>query len=81
MKVVSIKTGRSAVTLVLLPLIFLVVSCIASAQTATNIQVTSAVQQSSVKRLGINLGDQTYWDSGQIMKNLVLLNPGFEAIK
>ncbi len=49
--------------------------------TATNIQVTSAVQQSSVKRLGINLGDQTYWDSGQLMKNLVFSNPGFEAMK
>ena len=81
MKVVSIKTGRSEVTRVLLPLFFLVVSCIASGQTATNIQVTSAIQQSSVKRLGINLGDQTYWDSGQLMKNLVFLNPGFEAMK
>ena len=49
--------------------------------TATNIQVTSAVQQSSVKRLGINLGDQTYWDSGQIMKNLIFKNPGFEGGK
>ena len=49
--------------------------------TATNIQVTSAVQQSSVKRLGVNLGDQTYWDSGQLMKNLVFANPGFEGMK
>jgi alpha-L-arabinofuranosidase len=49
--------------------------------TATNIQITSAVQQSSVKRLGINLGDQTYWDSGQMLKNLVFKNPGFEAGK
>ena len=81
MNVSSIKTGRSAVTRVLLPLIFLVVSGIASAQTATNIQVTSAVQQSSVKRLGINLGDQSYWDSGQLLKNLVFKNPGFEAGK
>ena len=81
MKVVSIKTGRSEVTRVLLPLILLVVSCIASGQTATNIQVTSAVQQSSVKRLGINLGDQSYWDSGQLLKNLVFKNPGFEAGK
>jgi hypothetical protein len=55
-------------------------SCFAQS-TATNIQVTSAVQQSSVKRLGINLGDQTYWDSGQILKNLVFKNPGFEGGK
>lgn len=51
----------------------------ASAQT-TNIEITSTVQQSAVKRLGINLGDQTYWDSGQMMKNLVFRNPGFEGM-
>jgi alpha-L-arabinofuranosidase len=79
MKFVPIETGRSVATRVLLPVIFLVFSCIASGQTATDIQVTSAVQQSSVKRLGINLGDQTYWDSGQLLKNLVFKNPGFEA--
>jgi hypothetical protein len=49
-------------------------SCFAQS-TATNIQVTSAVQQSSVKRLGVNLGDQTYWDSGQLLKNLVFQKP------
>jgi alpha-L-arabinofuranosidase len=49
--------------------------------TTTNIQVTSAVQQTSVKRLGVNLGDETYWDSGQITKNLIFQNPGFEAMK
>ena len=81
MNFVRIETGRSVVTRVLLPVIFLVVSCILSGQTATNIQVTSAVQQSSVKRLGINLGDQSYWDSGQLLKNLVFKNPGFEAGK
>src|ERR1035441_2179176 len=51
-----------------------------SAQTPTNIQVTSAVQQASVTRLGVNLGDQSFWDSGQIMKNLVWRNPGFEGL-
>ena len=51
------------------------------AQTApTNIQISGAVQQSSVTRLGVNLGDQTYWDSGQMMKNLVWRNPGFEGL-
>jgi alpha-L-arabinofuranosidase len=49
--------------------------------TPTSIQVTSAVQQASVNRLGINLADQTYYDSGQMMKNLVFQNPGFEAGK
>src|ERR1700679_4218026 len=49
--------------------------------TTTNIQVTSAVQQTSVKRLGVNLGEETYWDSGEITKNLIFKNPGFEAMK
>ena len=49
--------------------------------TATNIQVTSAVQQASVHRLGVNLADQTFYDSGQMLKNLIFQNPGFEAEK
>jgi len=53
----------------------------ASGQTPTNIQVTNVVQQTSPARLGVNLGDQDYWDSGQLMKNLVWRNPGFEAQK
>jgi hypothetical protein len=47
----------------------------------TNIQVTGAVQQASVSRLGVNLSDETYWDSGQMTKNLVFENPGFEGLK
>src|SRR5580698_1567093 len=47
----------------------------------TTIQVSGAVQQASVSRLGVNLSDQTYWDSGQMMKNLVFQNPGFEGLK
>ena len=49
--------------------------------TPTNIQISNAVVQSSTRRLGINLGDQSYWDSGQMMKNLVFTNPGFEGLK
>jgi len=49
--------------------------------TTTDIQVTGTVQQSSVSRLGVNLSDQTYWDSGQMLKNLVFINPGFEPLK
>jgi hypothetical protein len=51
-----------------------------SQSTVTNIQVSSTVQQSDVTRLGINLGDQSYYDSGQMMKNLVFQNPGFEGL-
>src|SRR2546428_565834 len=33
----------------------------------------------AVKRFGINLGWMNYYDSGQIMKNLIFRNPGFEG--
>jgi alpha-L-arabinofuranosidase len=47
----------------------------------TNIQVTSSYVQPSVTRLGINLGDQDSYDSGQMMKNLIFGNSGFEGMK
>ena len=50
-----------------------------SQTTSTNIAIDDTVIQSTVKHLGINLGTQNYWDSGQIMQNLVLENPGFEG--
>jgi alpha-L-arabinofuranosidase len=45
----------------------------------TDIAINSSVAQSGLKRLGINIGGQTYWDSGQMMRNLVFRNPGFEG--
>jgi alpha-L-arabinofuranosidase len=33
-----------------------------------------------VTRLGINLGEQTYYDSGQMTRNLLYRNPGFEGM-
>ena len=47
--------------------------------TSTNIAVGATVIQPTVKHLGINLGTHNYWDSGQMMQNLVLQNPGFEG--
>ncbi|HWE53386.1 MAG TPA: hypothetical protein VG273_26570 [Bryobacteraceae bacterium] len=46
---------------------------------ATDINITSTVLQPSVKRPGINLGDMNYYDSGQLTKNLISRNPGFEG--
>ncbi len=46
---------------------------------STNIAITSTTLQPSVKRLGINLGTLTNYDSGQITQNLVMQNPGFEG--
>ena len=46
---------------------------------ATNFAIGTTVQRSSVKRLGINLGGQSFYDSGQMLRNLIYRNPGFEG--
>ena len=46
----------------------------------THLRVTSQVTLPGVTRLGINLGEQTFYDSGQMMKNLLYRNPGFEGM-
>ncbi len=50
-----------------------------STSSPTVINVTGQVQHANAVRFGINMEDQDYWDSGQIMKNLSFQNPGFEA--
>jgi len=45
----------------------------------TDIAITTTIEQSPVQRFGINLGGPTYYDAGQMMKNLVFANPGFEG--
>jgi hypothetical protein len=46
----------------------------------THLRVTSQVVLPGVTRLGINLGEQNYYDSGQMVKNLLYRNPGFEGM-
>ena len=46
---------------------------------ATNFEIGTTVQQSPVKHLGVNLSIQTYYDSGQMLRNLLYRNPGFEG--
>jgi hypothetical protein len=46
----------------------------------TRLRVTSQVVLPGVTRLGINLGAQYFYDSGQMMKNLLYRNPGFEGM-
>src|SRR5438874_13242676 len=60
---------------------FCLAACVpqAQAQSATNIVVGSTVLQPATRRLGINLGQDNYYDSGQLMKNLIFRNPGFEG--
>jgi alpha-L-arabinofuranosidase len=51
----------------------------ACAAAQTTIVVGSQVERTGVERLGINLSGQTYYDSGQMLRNLVARNPGFEG--
>jgi hypothetical protein len=45
----------------------------------TDIAITDAVLQPAVERLGINLSENDYFDSGMMLKNLVARDPGFEG--
>jgi len=46
----------------------------------TTLRVTDQVLLPHVTRLGINLGEQTHYDSGQMVRNLLYRNPGFEGM-
>ena len=43
----------------------------------THIRVTRQVILGGVTRLGVNLGEQNFYDSGQMLKNLLARNPEF----
>lgn len=45
----------------------------------TDIAIDTTAIQTDVKRLGINIPMQTYYDSGQMLRNLVFRNSGFEG--
>jgi len=45
----------------------------------TNIDIGSTVIQTGMKRLGMNIDSQNYYDSGQMLRNLTFRNPGFEG--
>ena len=45
----------------------------------TDIAVTNAVLHAGMKRLGMNIGGENFYDSGQMLRNLVFINPGFEG--
>lgn len=45
----------------------------------TVIDVSQTILHENVIRLGMNLGGETYYDSQQVLKNLISQNPGFEG--
>src|SRR5712691_7324759 len=75
----TMRRARSGVALVNIRLIFAVLLGAVSVEAATTIDVSTRVAVPAVKRFGINLGWETYYDSAQITKNLVFRNPGFEG--
>ena len=51
----------------------------AESNAPTVIHIATTVQHADVKRLGMNISGQQYWDSGQMLRDLTFNNPGFEA--
>ncbi len=47
--------------------------------TVTRISLGPEVLHAGVKRFGMNLSGQTFYDSGQMLRNLLFRNPGFEG--
>ena len=45
----------------------------------TSISIGARIIRENVKHLGINLSGQTFYDSGQMLRNLSFRNPGFEG--
>ncbi len=45
----------------------------------TNIILSDQPLHTGLRRLGINLSGQSFYDSGQILRNLTFRNPGFEG--
>jgi alpha-L-arabinofuranosidase len=45
----------------------------------TTIEIATKVIRSDVKRMGMNLSGQSYYDSGQMLRNITFRNPGFEG--
>lgn len=50
-----------------------------SASTPTTINISETAKLTNARRLGMNLGNQTFYDSGQLLRNIAFKNPGFEG--
>jgi alpha-L-arabinofuranosidase len=50
-----------------------------AAARVTDIAIGTEILHGGVKRFGINLSGQTFYESGQMLKNLIFRNPGFEG--
>ena len=70
--------GRSIV-IALLALCSIATSFGQSSTTPTTINITDTPKITTAKRIGLVLGNQNFYDSGQFMRNLAFRNPGFEG--
>ena len=50
-----------------------------AAPSITTLTINSEPLHTNVQRFGINLSGQTYYDSGQMLRNFAFRNPGFEG--
>ena len=71
---------RFAVKAVFLGLLGSVPGLAQQAGDTTYLRVTNQVILAGVTRLGINLGDQNFYDSGQMLRNLISRNPEFAGM-
>jgi hypothetical protein len=81
------KIGRLRTALSIAALTGVSTACCGNAQAAgnaapdvTHLRVTSQVILSGVTRLGVNLGEQNFYDSGQMLRNLLARNPDFAPV-
>jgi alpha-L-arabinofuranosidase len=65
--------------LVLVPLTACQTTPPAPQPSITTINISPEPLHTHVKRLGINLSGQSFYDSGQMLRNLTFRNPGFEG--
>jgi hypothetical protein len=70
----------AAATAIALGLLGCVPGLAQQAADTTNLRVTNQVILAGVTRLGINLGDQDFYDSGQMLRNLISRNPEFAGM-
>ena len=75
MKVLSVRTIVTTLLGILIPF-----TAAASTQTVT--LNDGSIVQSNTNRIGVNIGSISYYDNGQVLKNLIgTINPGFEPLQ
>ena len=72
--------GQNAGMKIPSPFLILGASCGLAAAGTTSIEVTDTVARAGVRRFGVGLAQHNYYDSAQMMKEMLFRNPGFEGL-